>query len=258
MAAAPVLPVPLSPTPEPAPLSEGARIIDTFIAPSKTFTDLGRNARWWSWLAPFLLLGIVSVAFTYTVNKKIGYRKITEDQIQMVPKAAEQFEKMTPDQREQQYAVRTKGTLYFAYGKSVLRIGWYAVIAVLLYATFTFVAGTEVSFKHSLVVVTYASLPMVIQLLLGIVSLLAGVSPDGYTPDNPIASNPAYFMNPADSLVRYSLAAPFDLFAIWTLTLTAIGFTCVSKVKRGTALAIVFGWYVLACLVGVGFAAAFS
>jgi hypothetical protein len=47
MATAPVLPT-SSPTPTPvveAPkLSEGARIVNTFIAPSKTFTDLRRNA----------------------------------------------------------------------------------------------------------------------------------------------------------------------------------------------------------------------
>jgi hypothetical protein len=255
MAAAPVPPV-ASPAPEPTPaLSEGARIINTFIAPSKTFTDLRRSAAWW---APFILLGIVSLAFTYTVQKKVGYRKITEDQIQNVPKAAEQFEKMTPEQREQQYEVRTKGTLVFAYAKSVLRIAWFAVIALLLFGTLRLAAGSDVSYKHALAVVVYASLPMVIQLILGIVTLVAGVSPDGYTPDNPVASNPAYFMNPADSLVKYALAAPFDLFAIWTLVLTAIGFTCVSKTKLGTALAVVFGWYVALCLLGVGIAAAFS
>jgi hypothetical protein len=255
MAAAPVLPA--SPTPELAPLSQGARIINTFIAPSKTFTDL-RNATWWAWLAPFLLLAVVWAAFVYTVDKKIGFRKITEDQIQVIPKVADQFEKMPADQRNQQIDIRTKGTRYFDYAKAVLRFGWLALIAAVLLASFRFGAGADVSFKNSLNVVIYASLPMVIQLLLGIASLLAGMSPDGYTPDNPIASNPAYFMNPADSLVRYSLAAPLDIFAIWTLVLTAIGFSCVSKVKKGTAFGIVFGWYILLTLVGVGIAAAFA
>ena len=255
MAAAPVLPASPAPTPEPAPLSEGARLVNTFIAPSKTFTDLRRNASWW---APWLILAIVWVAFVYSVEHKIGFRKITEDQIQMVPKVADQFEKMPPDQREKQIAVRTAGTLYFDYAKSALRLGWFALIAALLFATFKFAAGTEVSFKHSFAVVVYASLPMVIQLLLGIASLLAGVSPEGYTPDNPIASNPAYFMNPADSLVRYSLVAPIDIFAIWSLILTAIGFSCVSNVKRGTAFAVVFGWYIVAALVGVGVVAIFT
>jgi hypothetical protein len=254
MAAAPIPPAEI-PASAPEPLSQGARLVDTFIAPSKTFTDLNRSASWW---APFLLLAVVWAAFVYTVDNKIGYRKITEDQIQMVPKAAEQFEKMPPDQRDQQYAIRTKGTRWFAYGKSVLRLAWFALIAGVLLVSFNFGAGAKVSFKNSLAVVVYASLPMVIQLLLGIVSLLLGVSPEGYTPDNPIASNPAYFMNPADSLIRYSLAAPFDVFAIWTLILTAMGFSCVSKVKRGTALGIVFGWYILLALVFVGIAAAFS
>jgi hypothetical protein len=65
-------------------------------------------------------------------------------------------------------------------------------------------------------------------------------------------------MNMADSLVRYSLARGFDIFEVWTLILAAIGFSCVGKVKKGTAFGIVFGWYILLALVGLGFAAAFS
>ncbi len=258
MAAAPVLPVSPTPMPETAPLSEGARIVNTFIAPSKTFTDLRRNASWWSWLAPFLLLAVVWVAFVYTVDKKIGFRKITEDQIQTIPKVADQFEKMPAEQRNQQIEARSIGTRYFDYGKAILRFGWFALIAGVLLASFKFGAGADVSFKSSLAIVVFASLPMVIQLLLGIASLLAGMSPEGYTPDNPVASNPAYFMNPADSLVRYSMVAIFDIFAIWTLSLAAIGFSYVGKVKKGTAFGIVFGWYILLALVGVGIAAAFT
>src|SRR3984885_2443711 len=87
MAAAPVLPA--SPA-EPAPLSEGARIVDTFIAPSKTFTDLRRNASWW---APFLLMVIISTVFVYVAGQKIGFRKIMENQMQAQPKAQERLEK---------------------------------------------------------------------------------------------------------------------------------------------------------------------
>jgi Yip1 domain len=254
----PVLPAIPASTPEAPRLSEGARILNTFIAPSKTFTDLRRKASWWSWLAPFLLLAVVWVAFVYAVDEKIGFRKITEDQIQVVPKVADQFEKMPAEQRNQQIEARTKGTRYFDYGKAVLRFAWFALIAGVLLASFKFGAGADVSFKTSLAVVVFASLPMVIQLLLGIASLLAGMSPEGYSPDNPIASNPAYFMNPAESLVRYSAAAVFDVFAIWTLSLAAVGFSCVGKVKRGTAFGIVFGWYILLALVGIGIAVAFS
>lgn len=83
MAAAPLPPVASSPTQEAAPLSQGARIINIFIAPSKTFTDLRRSAAWW---APFLLMTVVSLIFVYTAGQKIGFRKIMENQMQAQPR----------------------------------------------------------------------------------------------------------------------------------------------------------------------------
>jgi hypothetical protein len=45
---------------------------------------------------------------------------------------------------------------------------------------------------------------------------------------------------------------------IWTLVLTAIGFTCVSKIKAGTAYAVVFGWWAVLTLAVTGLSAAAS
>ena len=59
----------------PAPLSEGQRILDTFFAPSQTFTDLRRSASWW---APFLIIAIVGLLFVYVVDQKVGFRKVSE------------------------------------------------------------------------------------------------------------------------------------------------------------------------------------
>src|SRR5208282_6874920 len=93
MAAAPL--PPQSPAaPEPASLSEGARLIDTFIAPSKTFTDLRRNASWW---APFLLMCLVSLLFSYVVDQKVGFGKVVENLIQLQPKQADRLDRMPPD-----------------------------------------------------------------------------------------------------------------------------------------------------------------
>src|SRR5260370_33683042 len=94
MAAAPVLPTSPS-TPEPAPLSEGARIINTFIAPSKTFTDLRRSAAWWG---PFLLMVVISTVFVYTAGQKIGFRNIMENQMQAQPKQQARLTQLPSDQ----------------------------------------------------------------------------------------------------------------------------------------------------------------
>ena len=85
-----------TPVPEVAPLSEGARIINTFIAPSKTFADLRRSAAWW---APYLLLFISTLLFAYVVDQKIGFHQVVENQIQASPKATQRMEQMPPDQR---------------------------------------------------------------------------------------------------------------------------------------------------------------
>ena len=59
---------------EPVPaLSEGQRLLYTFTAPSKTMADLRRNASWW---VPWLLVSIVSIAFCYTLDKKIAGRSL--------------------------------------------------------------------------------------------------------------------------------------------------------------------------------------
>ena len=72
MAAAPLPPVPRpAPAPQPASLSEGARILNTFIAPSKTFTDLKRNASWWG---PWLVISIFALIFVYSMDRQIGFR----------------------------------------------------------------------------------------------------------------------------------------------------------------------------------------
>jgi hypothetical protein len=255
MAAAPVLPASPAPTPDPAPLSEGARLIDTFIAPSKTFTDLRRNASWW---APFLLMIVVSMAMVYTAGAKIGFRKIMENQMQAQPKAQERLEKLPADQREQQMVQGAKVTQIISYTFPLITLIFWLIIATALFATFKFAVGAGVSFKVSLAIVVYAALPLMLKTLLAMVSIVAGMSPDTFSFQNPIATNPGYFMNPADGVLLYSLASAVDIFMIWTLALTAIGFTCVSKVKTGTAYAIVFGWWAFFTLLGAAAGAAFS
>ena len=254
MAAAPVAPLSV-PAPDAAPLSEGARIVNTFIAPSKTFTDLRRSASWW---APFLLMVAISTVFVYTAGQKIGFRKIMENQMQAQPKAQARLENLPADQREQQLEQGAKVTGVISYVFPVITLIIWLIIATALFATFKLAAGAKVSFKVSLAIVIYAALPLMLKTLLALLSIVAGVSPDSFSFQNPIATNPGYFMSPVNNVFFYSVASALDIFMIWTLALTAIGFTCVSKVTRGTSFAIVFGWWMVFTLAGAALGAAFS
>jgi hypothetical protein len=106
--------------------------------------------------------------------------------------------------------------------------------------------------------VMYASLALLIKTILATISVAAGADPDSFNLQNPVATNPGYFLSPGNSPFLYSVATALDIFMIWTLILTAIGFTCVGKVKRSTAMAIVFGWYVSFTLIAAGLGALFS
>lgn len=257
MAAAPVLPA--SPTPAPAPpLSEGARIVDTFIAPSKTFTDLGTHAKWWSWVVPFVLLSAVSILFAYAVGAKVTFARATDNVLQTRPKQYDRIQAMNPEERDRTMQAAEKQTMIGAYFAPATFIILWLIVSVALLATFTFVANAKVSFKLVLAIVAYAGLPGVLRYLLATITLFAGMSPDTFNIQNPVATNLGVLFNAVDNPVLYAAGSFIDLFAIWTLVLTAIGFTCVSKAKMGTALAIVFGWYLAFMGLVVGIVAMFA
>jgi hypothetical protein len=92
-------------------------------------------------------------------------------------------------------------------------------------------------------VVAYGWLPGLVSGALGIVSLLVGVDPEGFNVKNPVASNPAYFMDPTQHQFLYGMASSVDVFAIWMAVLMGIGYASISKLKRTTAIIIVLVWH---------------
>jgi hypothetical protein len=185
MAAAPVPPATPVPTPESAPLSEGARILNTFIAPSKTFTDLRRNASWWG---PWLLISIFSMIFIYAMGRQISFDQISRNQVAHSSRA-EQFEKLPADQQANQIQLSSTIIRYFAYGSPVLTLFYFLVWTVVLWATFKIGAGAETSFGQAYAIVMYAALPGIVGAILGIVSLFSGVDPEGFDINNPVGTN---------------------------------------------------------------------
>jgi hypothetical protein len=76
------------------------------------------------------------------------------------------------------------------------------------------------------------------------------VDPEGFNIRNIAATNPAYFMDPTQKKFLYGIASGLDVFAIWSIILTGIGYASVSKLTRSTAIVIVAGWYVVYKLAG--------
>lgn len=241
------------PPSEPA-LSQGGRVINTFFAPSKTFSDLNRSASWW---LPFLIIVIVGYGFIAVVDKKIGFDKVTENQIRLNPKQADKIDQLPADQREKQMEIATRFTKYISYATPVIAFIFLAIMALVLWGSYSFGAGAQVGFGKSMAVVTYANMVGIVKSLLAMVAILAGASGDSFTFQNPVATNLGFLIDPMQHKVLYALGSSIDVINFWIMALVAIGFTYVTKVKRGTSFAIVFGWWALMTLIGVGIAAAF-
>ena len=245
-----------TPTPEPvAGLSPVARITNIFFSPSTTFADLKRKPSWW---VAWLLISVVSLIFVFAMQQKIGFDRMVQNEINASPKTVEQLDKMPPEQREQRMQISTTVTKYISYGTPVFILIVNVIIAAVLMATFNFGFGTEVSFGLSMALVFYSFIPEILKSILGAISLYAGADPDGFNPRNPIATNLGFFISRTDHPVLYSLGSSVDIFGIWVLILLGIGFATVSKVKRGTAISVIAGWYILIALAGAGWVAAFA
>jgi len=252
MATVPVVPAP-TPTPDTAPLSQAERIIDTFIAPSKTFTDLRRSASWW---APWILISIFSLIFSYAVSQKVTFEQIAKNEVARSPKASERIEKLPADQQAQQMKIMSISYMVGFYGSPVIILLIYAIVAAALFATFKVAAGADVTFGRTFAVVMYAGLPGIVGAVLGTIAMFAGINPEGFNVNNPVGTNPAYYMDPETSKFVLGLASIPDVISIWSIVLMGIGFSCISKVKRSTAITIVAVWYVVWKLAAAGLAGA--
>lgn len=243
-------PVPAAPPTAPK-MSEGARIVNTFIAPSKTFTDLRRSAAWWG---PWILIAIFSLAFIGSMAKQVGFEQINKNQISH-SKRADAFDKLPPDQQARQLQIGSKIIAVFGYGSPLFILLFTLISTAVLWATFRFGAGAETTFGQAYAISMYAGLPGIVGAILGTISLFAGVNPEGFDINNPVGTNLAYYLDPdtTGKFVR-GMASSVDLITIWSIVLIGIGFACTSKVKRSTAIMIVLGWFLFYKLIGSGLA----
>jgi Yip1 domain len=235
-------------------LSQVERVVDTFVAPSKTFTDILRSTSWW---LPFVLLVVVSFGATVVVDKQVGFERVAENQIHQNPKQEEKMAGMTDVQKATQMRGMGVGYRYSSYGAFVFILIFVAIGAGLYMASFNFGLGAQTTYSQMFAVWMYASLPRLLTALLSIVTLLFGNSPEGYDMRNPVGTNLAYFMPDASPVVKTILSF-FDVIGLWQLALLVIGTAIVAKVSKGKAAAVVVGWWLVGLIVSVGIAVATS
>jgi hypothetical protein len=169
------------------------------------------------------------------------------------------MQQMTPEQKEQTLAVQMKFAAVGGYAGAIMGVPIYDLIvaAVLLGIAGGIMSG-GMRFKQVFAIVCYSGLPGVISAILTVVVIFLK-NPDDFNLQNPLAFNPAAFMDPnTTSKFVYSLAGSLDLFVIWTILLMATGLKAAAGKKltfAGALIAVVAPWAVVvlgkAALAGV-------
>jgi hypothetical protein len=224
------------------PLNQVQRVVDTFIAPTKTFQDILRSA---NWLLPYIIGVVVTLAFGFAVQQKIGWPQTYQNLLKQSPKQMQQLEQLPAEQQAQRITMATNVTKYFFWATPVMALIVALICAGVLLGTINFGFGGRAKFGQMMAVWMFATLPWAIQGLLGIVTIYAGVDPESFNLKNFVGTNIGYYLSQDMPKWLIALATSLDATTIWALILLTIGCATVGKVKRGQAAAAVWGWWVI-------------
>ena len=234
------------------PLSQAERLVDTFVAPTKTFTDIRRNASWW---LPIILVSILSCVFSYVVLHKIGLATLIDSTLHSSARMEEQMSQATADQVAHMRSMIGK-QFQFMYLAPVFLIIVGLISAAILLAVVNFGFGGRATYGQMLAVWFYGTLPLAFISLLTIVTTYAGMTADNFNIKNPVGTNVGYYiMNNGAPRWLETMLSSVDVFTIWSAVLLTLGVSIVAGVKRSSAAIAVFGSWLVWVLLQTGITA---
>ena len=236
------------------PLTELERVTDVFVAPSRTFADIQRSSVWW---LPFLLLVLVTSAVTFTIDHKVGFTRVAENQVRASPKQEDTLNQLSPDQRADRTRVTATVTRYASYASPLFILVFSAIGSLVLWGSFNFGLGAQTTYAQMFAVWIYASLPRLLSGLLTIVTLAFGGSPEAFNLKDPVGTNVGYYLPDVAPWLKAAFGF-LDVVGLWNTALLVIGTAIVARVKLTSAAAIVVGWWLFMLILSVGVAAAFN
>ena len=231
-----------------------SRLIGIFIEPGETFEDIARKP---DFIAPLVLLILVSFAVAEAMIMKIGIQRIIMQSLVLGGQAA----KMDPEQLSM--VVQRSGAIYSKVIPIIALLG--TPIFVLIAAGFGILIlnvffAQRASFKQVFSVTCYANLPSIVGAAMAVVVIFYG-DPDSFNPRNVAPTNPGYFMNPlTSSHALLAVASSLDVIVLWFLILLAMGLSRVSqnKVKTGSIFLTYVGVWALLVIAKVAMAVLFG
>jgi hypothetical protein len=204
--------------PEPKGMGAFSRLTGVFFEPGKTFEDIAARP---GWVLPLALVIVAALAFSISLGQRIGFDRVVDQQV------AGRLAKATPEQREQIEKSIEMQKKFAPIGSAVASFLMPPIVALIcsavLLGILAGILSAPVKFKQVFSVFCYSAMPAIVYLALCIVVMYLK-APSDFNIKNPLAFNPAAFMDPTTtSPFLYSLATWVDVFFIWRLYLLIVG-----------------------------------
>lgn len=255
----PAPPAPETPACQGMPPLEGphfgatGRILGVLTRPADTFADI---VCFPSWLAPLVLLSILSLGFSWVMNQRVDW----PGYLRMRAERRANFAQLPEDEKQQTLQTQVKFMPLLVYAASVPGPPAAALILGVVYmVAFNTLAGIGVTFKQAFGIAAHTLCIGVVSYPLAMLSLWFR-EPGRVTPENLLPLKLGVLLaSDAPAWLR-TLGGSLDIGMFWLLALVAIGFSAVNKKKAptGKAVTIVFGLWAVWVLIKMGGATLFG
>jgi hypothetical protein len=205
-----------------------SRAVGIFISPGRAFEAIVRRP---NFLVPLIISMAGAIVLIEAMLEKIGAARIIRQSLEISGQAA----KMTPEQLDQTIQkVATFTAVSMRVGGVLGSPIFLLVIAAVGLLVVNVIFGASTNFKTCFSVVCYASLVLVIPLVLGLVMILLG-DVEQFNPENFVPTTVGFFLNPREtSKPLYVIASSFDAFRVWFIILSSLGLSAATGKKVGT------------------------
>lgn len=241
-------PPPFNPQPDPPKeMSAVETLTAIFFEPSRVFESLRERPR-------FLVAGLVLILLTAVVTSVLYLRvdmgQFIRDKMERSPGSAQQ----TEAQKEMRAKIgKTLGMVAVPLSVPIV-----VAAGAGLYLLGVMAFAGSLSYRRSVSLWVYSSLPpAVLGSLIAVIVLLLK-SPDTIDPEHMLITNPGAFMGEGSSPALVALLTQFDLLKFYGLFLAALGLRKMAKLSSGSAWGIVIGFWLIALVLRVVWAMAFG
>lgn len=230
------------------------RVIGALVAPGKTFRSIAERP---TWVAPLVVLLVISTALGVLVNGKIDPNDMRQQVRERIEKSQGQA---SPEQVEQGLEMGRKIGGVIVWLVPVFGTVIYLLLAAIFLGAFRFFSGSNLSFKLSFATLVHAYLPGIVAALLALPLVLnrTSISMKEAQGGGILASNLGAFAPESTGPALRALLGSLDFFSLWTLALFILGYRITAKVSTASAATVVLVLWAIYVAARVGMAAVFG